>query len=64
MVPDTTPTRRYDYSGCDKEDHTAYNNLSWSISGDSITYFAVVVCRDAFDGPCRVGGLSQRNPYA
>ncbi|GHH29560.1 hypothetical protein [Lentzea cavernae] len=64
LVPDTTPTRRYDYSGCDKEDHTAYNDLTWSISGDSITYMGVVVCRDAADGPCKVGGLSGRNPYA
>ena len=61
---DTTPTRRYDYSGCDKEDNTKYNDLKWSISGDSITYFGVVVCRDAANGPCKVGGLSGRNPYA
>ena len=64
LTPDTTPTRRYDHSGCDKEDYSIYNNLSWSISGDSITYFAVVVCRDAFDGPCKASGLSGRNPYA
>ncbi|RAS67114.1 hypothetical protein C8D87_103453 [Lentzea atacamensis] len=64
MRPDTTPTRRYDYSGCDKEDNTKYNNLTWSISGDSITYMGVVVCRDASNGPCKVGGLSGRNPHA
>ncbi|MFD9700347.1 hypothetical protein [Lentzea sp. NPDC059081] len=64
LYPDTTPTHRYDYSGCDKEDYTTYNNLSWSISGDSITYLGVVVCRDASNGPCKVGGLSGRNPYA
>ncbi|HEX7301863.1 hypothetical protein [Lentzea sp.] len=64
LHPDTTPTHRYDYSGCDKEDYTTYNNLSWSISGDSITYLGVVVCRDASNGPCKVGGLSGRNPYA
>ncbi|HEX8869786.1 MAG TPA: hypothetical protein VF821_29265 [Lentzea sp.] len=64
LHPDSTPTHRYDYSGCDKEDYTTYNDLKWSISGDSITYFAVVVCRDAFNGPCKVGGLSGRNPYA
>ncbi|SFR05972.1 hypothetical protein SAMN04488564_102928 [Lentzea waywayandensis] len=64
LHPDTTPTRRYDYSGCDKEDYSSYNNLTWSISGDSITYMGVVVCRDASNGPCKVGGLSGRNPYA
>ncbi|MFD4643478.1 hypothetical protein ACFWN2_39650 [Lentzea sp. NPDC058436] len=64
LHPDTTPTRRYDYSGCDKEDYSSYNDLTWSISGDSITYMGVVVCRDAADGPCKVGGLSGRNPYA
>ncbi|NGY64175.1 hypothetical protein G7043_35215 [Lentzea sp. NEAU-D13] len=64
LHPDTTPTRRYDHSGCDKEDNTKYNDLKWSISGDSITYFGVVVCRDAANGPCKVGGLSGRNPYA
>jgi hypothetical protein len=64
LHPDTTPTRRYDYSGCDKEDYTTYNNLKWSISGDTITYMGVVICRDAANGPCRVGGLSGRNPYA
>ncbi|NKE62882.1 hypothetical protein FXN61_41635 [Lentzea sp. PSKA42] len=61
---DTTPTRRYDHSGCDKEDYSKYNDLKWSISGDSITYMGVVVCRDASNGPCKVGGLSGRNPYA
>lgn len=64
LHPDTTPTRRYDYSGCDKEDYSSYNDLTWSISGDSITYMGVVVCRDAANGPCKVGGLSGRNPYA
>jgi hypothetical protein len=64
LHPDTTPTRRYDYSGCDKEDNTKYNDLKWSISGDTITYLGVVVCRDAANGPCKVGGLSGRNPYA
>ncbi|MCR3751859.1 hypothetical protein [Lentzea californiensis] len=64
LHPDTTPTRRYDHSGCDKEDHSSYNDLTWSISGDSITYMGVVVCRDAANGPCKVGGLSGRNPYA
>ncbi|HUQ60851.1 hypothetical protein [Lentzea sp.] len=64
LTPDTTPTRRYDYSGCDEGDYTTYNNLTWSISGDSITYLGVVVCRDASNGPCKVGGLSGRNPYA
>ena len=64
LVPDSTPTRRYDHSGCDKEDHSSYNNLTWSISGDSITYMGVVVCRDAVNGPCKVGGLSGRNPHA
>jgi hypothetical protein len=64
LHPDTTPTRRYDYSGCDKEDYSSYNNLTWSISGDSITYMGVVICRDASNGPCKVGGLSGRNPYA
>lgn len=64
LRPDTTPTRRYDYSGCDKEDNTKYNNLTWSISGDTITYMGVVICRDAADGPCKVGGLSGRNPRA
>ncbi len=62
--PDTTPTHRYDYSGCDEGDYSTYNNLTWSISGDSITYLGVVVCRDASNGPCKVGGLSGRNPYA
>lgn len=64
LHPDTTPTRRYDHSGCDKEDYSSYNDLTWSISGDSITYMGVVVCRDAANGPCKVGGLSGRNPYA
>ncbi|MEV6710948.1 hypothetical protein AB0M48_02795 [Lentzea sp. NPDC051208] len=64
LHPDTTPTRRYDHSGCDKEDYSSYNDLTWSISGDSITYMGVVVCRDASNGPCKVGGLSGRNPYA
>ncbi|MGW6442967.1 hypothetical protein [Lentzea sp. NPDC055074] len=64
LHPDTTPTRRYDYSGCDKGDYSSYNDLTWSISGDSITYMGVVVCRDAANGPCKVGGLSGRNPYA
>ncbi|ANZ40308.1 hypothetical protein BBK82_34050 [Lentzea guizhouensis] len=64
LVPDSTPTRRYDHSGCDKEDYSSYNNLTWSISGDSITYMGVVVCRDAVNGPCKVGGLSGRNPHA
>lgn len=64
LHPDTTPTRRYDHSGCDKEDYSKYNDLKWSISGDSITYMGVVVCRDAANGPCKVGGLSGRNPYA
>lgn len=62
--PDTTPTHRYDYSGCDEGDYTTYNNLTWSISGDTITYMGVVVCRDAVNGPCKVGGLSGRNPRA
>jgi hypothetical protein len=62
--PDTTPTRRYDYSGCDTGDNTKYNNLTYSISGDTITYLSVVICRDAFSGPCRAGALSDRNPYA
>lgn len=62
--PDSTPTHRYDYSGCDRGDYSTYNNLSWSISGDTITYLGVVICRDAWDGPCRVGGLSRRNPHA
>ncbi|MDX8051686.1 hypothetical protein SK571_20035 [Lentzea sp. BCCO 10_0798] len=64
LHPDTTATRRYDHSGCDKEDYSSYNDLTWSISGDSITYMGVVVCRDAANGPCKVGGLSGRNPYA
>jgi hypothetical protein len=64
LNPDTTPTRRYDYSGCDTGDYTAYNDLSWQISGNTITYLGVVICRDAFNGPCRIGGLSGRNPYA
>jgi hypothetical protein len=64
LHPDTTPTRRYDHSGCDKEDHSTYNNLKWSISGDTITYMGVVICRDASNGPCKVGALSGRNPYA
>jgi len=64
LRPDSTPIRRYDYSGCDTGDHTSYDNLSWSISGSTLTYMGVVICRDASDGPWRVGALSQRNPYA
>ncbi len=60
---DNTPTHRYDYSGCDTGDYSEYHNLSFSISGEGITQVGVVICRDAWDGPCRVGGLSS-NPYA
>lgn len=61
---DRTPTNRYDHSGCDTGDWTEYPDLSFSVSGDSVTYLAVVICRDALNGPCQVGALSGRNPYA
>jgi hypothetical protein len=55
LRPDSTPTDRYDYSGCDTGDYTTYHNLNCAISGDTITYLGVVICLDAFDGACRVG---------
>jgi hypothetical protein len=64
LRPDSTHTHRYDYSGCDTGDYTSYDNLTWSISGTTLTYLGVVICRDASNGPCRVGALSDRNPYA
>ena len=61
---DSTPTKRFDYSGCDTGDNTAYNDLFWNANADNIDYMMVVVCRDAFAGPCTGSFVSDRNPYA
>ena len=67
LRPDSTPTRRYDYSGCDLGDNSNYHGLSWSTS-NNITYMSVVICVDAWfcdDGPCcQASARSGRNPYA
>lgn len=57
----STDTKRWDYSGCDKEDNTSYNDLSLSDSYN-IAYLQVVIC--VRNGGCTTSGTSGRNPYA
>jgi hypothetical protein len=56
-----TTQNRYDYSGCDLEDHTTYNGLSVS-DGFNIEYLQIYIC--VRNGPCHAGGTSERNPYS
>jgi len=56
----TTGTRRYDYSGCDKEDYSTYNDLSLSDGFDIKTVQLIICVRN---GSCHTGGESDRNPY-
>ena len=56
---DYTPTKRYDYSGCDLGDLTTYTNLDFTLSGDTIADLGLVICNSS---GCRLGNVVH-NPY-
>ena len=56
---DYTPTKRYDYSGCDLGDLTTYYNLDFTLSGDTVADLTLVICNSS---GCHNGNVVH-NPY-